>query len=162
MAAGVLRPDLYYRLSSSSIHVPPLRGRLEDVPLLAEHCLAHVAEQQPDDRRVSYRLSAAALATLQSQHWPGNVRELFNVLEDACAMCSGDEIDTVDLSCGRALAHVPSTGGPGGTMPTLAAAERALIERAIAMHRGNKLKAARQLGISRTKLYAKLAKYGLG
>jgi two-component system NtrC family response regulator len=162
MAAGVLRPDLYYRLSSSSIHVPPLRGRLEDVPLLAEHCLAHVAEQQPDDRRVSYRLSAAALATLQSQHWPGNVRELFNVLEDACAMCSGDEIDAVDLSCGRALTHVPSIGGTGATMPTLAAAERALIERTIALHRGNKLKAARQLGISRTKLYAKLAKYGLG
>jgi two-component system NtrC family response regulator len=161
MAAGVLRPDLYYRLSSSSIHVPPLRSRLEDVPLLAQHCLERVAEQQAGAPGTACRVSAAALAVLQSQHWPGNVRELFNVLEDASAMCAGEEIDAVDLSCGGALAHLPGASGTPSVMPTLAAAERALIERTIVMHGGNKLQAARQLGISRTKLYAKLAKYGL-
>ena len=160
MAAGVLRPDLYYRLSSSSIHVPPLRARLEDVPLLVEHHLERLVEQRDDARRPSCRFSPPALAALQAQRWPGNVRELFNVVEDAFAMCADEEIRPADLSCGS-LAHLIDATGGSTTMPTLAAAERALIERALAAHGGNKLQAARQLGISRTKLYAKLAKYGL-
>lgn len=160
MAAGLLRPDLYYRLSSSSIQVPPLRSRIEDVAPLVEHCLERLVEQYEHEGRAPCRLSAAALAALQAQRWPGNVRELFNVVEDAYAMCAGEEIAVSDLSCGG-LAHLPGIVGSPASIPTLAVAERALIERTIALHGGNKLKAARQLGISRTKLYAKLAKYGM-
>jgi DNA-binding NtrC family response regulator len=159
MAGGVLRPDLYYRLSSSTVQVPPLRSRPEDVPLLVSHCLRLVAEQQGDARVGERRVSPAALAALQAQRWPGNVRELFNVVEDAAASTSGRDIEPGDLCC--AVLGEPAAPAPPAPITTLAAAERSLIERALAATGGNKLRAARELGISRTRLYAKLAKYGL-
>jgi DNA-binding NtrC family response regulator len=160
MASGSLRADLYYRLSASTIQVPPLRNRPDDVPLLAEHHLRVLVELHTERMPPVPSLSAGCLALLQAQRWPGNVRELFNVVEEGFAMCRGPEIQPSDLSL-SGLEHFPDPFGPGATLPTLAAAERALIERAIHSTGGNKLRAAQQLGISRTRLYAKLAKYGM-
>jgi DNA-binding NtrC family response regulator len=158
LAAGVLRADLYYRLSSSTILLPPLRARREDIPALVEHWLANLAG--PGDRR-PHRVSREAMGLLVAQPWPGNVRELFNVLEDTLAMSGAEEICLDDL---RRAAKMPVSfsATPGHRrLPTLEAAERELIAHTLRATAGNKVQAAKQLGISRTQLYAKMAKFGL-
>src|SRR5262249_24086985 len=127
---------------------------------LAEHCLRQLRDQHGETGSSPLGLGASALDALHRQAWPGNVRELFNVLEEAAAMCTGPALEASDL----ASAIPPSPGAAPdapGPLPTLAEAEQALIVRALGTSGGNKLQAARQLGISRTRLYAKLAKYGL-
>jgi DNA-binding NtrC family response regulator len=97
---------------------------------------------------------------LLARSWPGNVRELFNVVENAFNMCA-TLIDRADLALDGVFPF-PSTVSEGpAPLPTFQESERNLIERALEITRGNKLRAARQLGISRKKLYAKLARYGL-
>jgi DNA-binding NtrC family response regulator len=156
--SGRLRADLYYRVSASTIALPPLRDRLDDVPLLAEHVLARCGRRG----RPPARLSAGAVAMLRARPWPGNVRELVNVIEEAHAMASGPEIDE------EALLRTGRFAGPAlpapcaAEVPTRSSSERSLVARALAQSGGNKLRAARQLGISRTTLYAMIAKYGLG
>jgi DNA-binding NtrC family response regulator len=158
IGAGVLRADLYYRLSSSTVHLPPLRERREDVPALVARCLQSL-EGGPEGGGKQVRVTPEALALLAAQRWPGNVRELFNVVEDAWAMRRGDRIGAEDLSLpGGASTVAPP---PPDAPRTLDAAERELIQRVLSAVGGNKVHAARQLGISRTKLYGKLARHGL-
>jgi DNA-binding NtrC family response regulator len=156
LASGVLRADLYYRLSSSTILLPPLRARREDIPILVQHVLRQMAERDGGSRRVTQE----AMALLLAQSWPGNVRELFNVVDEAFATSGGDDVQPDDLRRAAwipAASHAPTDARH---LPTLEGAERELIAQLRAVG-GNKVHAARQLGISRTQLYAKLAKYGL-
>jgi transcriptional regulator with PAS, ATPase and Fis domain len=159
---GRLREDLYYRLNVNTIVLPPLRERREDVPLLVEYFLTYFSERLNIPRRT---ISPAALAVLQEYAWPGNVRELINVIESAYTFGRSPSITREDLPPSLALPPVPppqERAPEPATPPSFAEAERDLIARALASTAGNKLQAAKLLGISRKKLYAKIAKYDLG
>jgi transcriptional regulator with PAS, ATPase and Fis domain len=145
---GDFRADLYYRLNVFDIRIPPLRERRDDIPLLAAGFLRELGGATAE-------LTADAMEALRGHDWPGNVRELRNVLERAVIMCDGRFIDAEHL-CLRVREHsapVVSTD--------LSTLERQAIERALRDVGGNKVKAAKQLGISRTQLYGRLRKFGL-
>lgn len=151
------REDLFYRLNVVCLEVPPLRERSEDIVPLARHLLARMAEDDPGSR---YRLTAAAEKVLTGYHWPGNIRELLNVLERTAFTVEGDAIDACDLPfyLNRTATTRPSAG-PWGLAEVLAEAERQALRRALELTANNKARAARLLGIHRTVLYKKMAKY---
>ena len=165
ITAGTFRQDLYFRLARTSVRVPPLRERQEDIPLLAAHFIAHFAAE------MSMRppaISSSAQALLANHTFPGNVRELRNLIESALIASSGREITPAHLrflSCTPApeiSALAPSTpvetASENGTLPTnLEAAERTLIRRAVSQTGGNIAEAARLLGVHRTRIYRVLA-----
>jgi len=161
VADGRFREDLYYRLSTFPISLPPLRDRAGDIPLLAVALLARVAPQ----RRMA--LSAAALARLQQHPFPGNVRELRNVLERAALLADGTHIEPVHVA--RALgsdaspsAPVAARGAPAAEVAglpldaSLHSVERAALLAQLKTHRGSRAELARKLGISERSLYRKL------
>jgi DNA-binding NtrC family response regulator len=151
---GRFREDLYYRLNVVAIALPPLRERREDIPELVEHFLV---TRQIGPRR--FRLDAEALQALGRYDWPGNVRELANVLERAQILAEGDTI-TVDDLPDSLLSDAPPAGessDPG----ELRAVERKHVLDVLRQHRGNKVHAARALGISRRALYRLISKYQL-
>jgi len=154
---GLFRRDLYFRLDVLSLRIPPLRERREDIPLLADALLARVS-------RISGRkheLSDDAMKALLAYDWPGNVRELENCIERCCAMNSGPVIGTADLpgSIWSAGAQ-PSNGGPEGGIVPIFDLEKQAILGAIAQLHGDKLMAAKLLGLGKTTLYRKLKEYG--
>jgi two-component system response regulator AtoC len=158
---GRLREDLYYRLNVNTIVLPPLRERHEDIPLLVEYFLTYFSERLGVPRRT---IEPAALAALEHYDWPGNVRELMNVIESAYTFGRSSLITRADLPVSITLAAVAShheIARAPVTPPSFAEAERDLIARALVSTGGNKLQAAKMLGISRKKLYAKIAKYDL-
>jgi transcriptional regulator with PAS, ATPase and Fis domain len=158
---GRLREDLYYRLNVNTIVLPPLRERREDIPLLVEYFLTYFSERLGVPRRT---VEPAALAALEHYAWPGNVRELMNVIESVYTFSRSPHIAHADLPVAITLAPVASRQEPApatAAPPSFAEAERDLIARALVSTAGNKLQAARLLGISRKKLYAKIAKYDL-
>ena len=160
MRCGLLRPDLYYRLCVSPVTVPSLAERRGDIPVLVEFRLAALNAGATAEGRHVRGVTERAMEMLIARSWPGNVRELFNVVENAFSMCAA-LIDLADLALAGVIPF-PSTVSEGpAPLPTFQESERNLIERALEMTRGNKLRAAQQLGISRKKLYAKLARYGL-
>ena len=147
---GMFREDLLYRLQVFDIVLPPLRERVADIPLLAEHFLAEFAraiDGQPA------RLLDEAFNALITHDWPGNVRELRNVLERAAILSDG-EIGYDHLSFRRRRPTAPRP-------VDLRAAERVTIERILRETDWNKSKAARRLGLTRTQLYARLRRHGL-
>jgi len=148
---GTFRQDLFYRLHVFDIGLPPLRERLSDIPLLADHFLAEFAE--PLGRRPAH-LAEDALDALMEHGWPGNIRELRNVLEAAAIMSDEGVIHRSDLSL---HAMAPEPVAPHD----LASAERQTIEATLRRTDGNRSKAARLLGLSRTQLYVRLRRYGL-
>ncbi len=156
---GSFRSDLFYRLNVIAIHLPPLRQRREDVPLLADYFLHRSAEQRNEAPK---RISPAALEVLQSHAWPGNVRELENALERAVILTSGDVID-VDALPVRVTERKsePLIAERNPTNPTLEAIERAYILWVLQSESGNKTRAADVLGIDPSTLYRKLARYGV-
>jgi DNA-binding NtrC family response regulator len=162
VAAGKFRQDLYYRLSTFPIRLPPLRERREDIPLLAAHLLQRVAPGR------DMQLTPDALQRLQGWPFPGNVRELRNVLERACLLADGDTVEDGVLA--QALqpeaapwnqpapassialpGAVPSA--PGATLQQL---ERQALLQALQRHAGNRAQLARELGISERTLYRRL------
>ncbi len=164
VADGRFREDLYYRLSTFPIALPPLRERADDIPLLAVALLARVAPQ----RRVS--LSPHALARLQRHPFPGNVRELRNVLERAALLADGDRIEAAHVE-GALGADAPSSApvGPpaaparaGGAEASLRSVERAALLAQLQAHHGTRADLARKLGISERSLYRKLREIGRG
>jgi transcriptional regulator with PAS, ATPase and Fis domain len=161
MKEGQLRRDLYYRLHVNVLRVPPLRERLEDVPLLVEHFIALFNEKLRPAVPVA-GVDDEALAALERHGWPGNVRELANVIEAAFTFGRSEIIRATHLppEISKAAARAAPAAAPGA-VPTFADAERELIRRALATTAGNKVHAAKLLRISRKKLYAKIAKYGL-
>jgi transcriptional regulator with PAS, ATPase and Fis domain len=152
VARGHFRVDLYYRLNVFDIRIPPLRERPEDIVMLAQLFLRQIARSTG---RARAELTPAAREILLRHEWPGNVRELHNALERATIVCADGLIRAEDLSIAarRKPVLVDSVDLNG--------IERQAIERAMRDVGGNKSRAARQLGISRTQLYMRLRKHGL-
>jgi DNA-binding NtrC family response regulator len=153
MKAGRFREDLYYRLNVMTIDLPPLRERREDIPLLVEHFLT---TRQISSTR--YHIQPEALDCLSRYDWPGNVRELANVLERAQILAEGHVITPDDLP--DTVAEPDQGPSAGNEDPRrLSAVERRHVEEVLQQVKGNKVQAARALGISRRALYRLLAKY---
>ena len=151
IAAGKFREDLYYRLRVVEIDVPPLRDRLGDLPLLAEHLVALTAE---DLHRPTPVLSTEALDALLTHQWPGNVRELENALTRAVVLATGDVVRPEHL----ALVH---TAGAQPELLSLDEVERRHVVRILEVTGGHKTRAAQILGVSRPRLNRLIEKYGL-
>jgi DNA-binding NtrC family response regulator len=157
VADGTFRRDLYFRLNVLSLKIPPLRDRKQDIPLLTEHFLERLSRNTGAQRT----LSEEALQVMTGYDWPGNVRELENCLERACALSSGPTIQTADLPSPIQNANhpIPSEAADGGKIVPIADLEREAILRTIDQLKGDKLLAARLLGIGKTTLYRKLKEY---
>ena len=156
---GAFRSDLFYRLNVIAIHLPPLRDRRDDIPLLAESFLARSGEQRSESPK---RLSAAAATALQEYAWPGNVRELENALERAVLLTVGGVIEPDALPeriTERRQEPLVSERTP--VNPTMEAIERAYILWVLQNEGGNKSRAADVLGIDPSTLYRKLSRYGM-
>src|ERR1700687_201176 len=153
VAHGHFRLDLYYRLNVFDIRIPPLRERREDIVILAQ---AFLQERARSTGGAHVDLTAAATDTLLRHDWLGDVRELHNALERASIVCEDGLVRPRDLF----LAPSPRLSVMVDSNE-LNVFERQAIERAMRNVSGNKVKAARQLGISRTQLYFRLRKYGL-
>ena len=147
VAHGEFRADLYYRLNVFDIRIPPLRERRDDILSLAAGFLCEFAGTTTE-------LTPRAMEALCRHEWPGNVRELRNVLERALILCDGRIIDAEHL-CLRARKDVPPS-----SITNLGTLEKHAIEQAMRDAGGNKVRAARQLGISRMQLYGRLQKFG--
>ncbi len=158
---GLLRQDLYYRLQAAVLQMPALRDRLEDLKPLAEHFIDFFNEKFP--RKVPVvGLDDGALAAMSSYSWPGNVRELSNAIEGAFTFGSSGTIRREDLPPAMTGLAAPKFAPTSeSNLASYSDAERDLIERALQMAEWNKAKAARILGISRKKLYARITRYGL-
>ncbi|MBD2840113.1 sigma 54-interacting transcriptional regulator [Pseudomonas sp. JM0905a] len=169
VAAGQFREDLYYRLNVLALRLPPLRERLEDLPVLIEHLLDDIASRsgQPP-----LELAEGAQQLLQAQPWPGNVRELRNLLERAQMLSeagplSADSLRSLLVDPLPATLHAavpapaPAAGAVRPLADSMAAAERQAILDALAACNGNRTQAAERLGIARASLYNKLQVHGL-
>jgi DNA-binding NtrC family response regulator len=157
--AGNFRSDLYYRLNVIAIHLPPLRQRQDDIPILAEHFLQRIAAARGEEPK---RLSPAARDALLDYAWPGNVRELENALERSIILTEGPEIGVPTLPervTQRRAEPLVSTRTPPN--PTLESVERAYIMWVLQSENGNKSRAAEVLGIDPSTLYRKLSRYGV-
>jgi PAS domain S-box-containing protein len=152
---GSFRQDLYYRLKVMPVHLPPLRERSEDIPLLINHfCKQFGATFDKEIRGVS----PEAMRVLLDYPWPGNVRELEHALEHGALLCPGGDIELQHLP-GELLAW--QAGEQALEFPGRAGLDRQAIAQALHAAKGNKCEAARQLGISRRTLYRKLHAFGL-
>jgi two-component system, NtrC family, response regulator HydG len=151
---GSFREDLYWRLNVVHIHIPPLRERPEDVPVLAEHFLAKFVQSMS---RRPMRFAPEALGALASYPWPGNVRELQNAIERAVVVGRGDVVQAADLPL--RVTRSPTAGGPGPG--SLAEAERSHVQSVLEASGWNITRAARVLDVDRVTLYNKIRKYEL-
>ncbi|MGV8893674.1 MAG: sigma-54-dependent Fis family transcriptional regulator [Burkholderiaceae bacterium] len=162
VADGRFRMDLFYRVSVTSIRIPPLRERTEDIRSLVEHFLRKFAVRYGAD---SKQIRPELIAALESHPWPGNVRELRNVVESMFLMAGGESLGLEDLpleigtplttACGEMSMRSPFSPG------RLKDAELEFIREAIEADRGNLSLVAKHLGIAKSTLYIKLKKYGL-
>jgi len=150
LAEGSFRADLYHRLSVFPVRLPPLRQRREDILPLAQALLPRIASEIG---MTAPRLSPEAERNVAAAAWPGNVRELANALERAVILADGATIEPEHLSPGGVIAASPAQDG------TLAAIERAAIERALSASGGNRRQAAERLGIGLRTMYDKLKRY---
>ncbi len=148
MSAGSFRQDLYYRLAGIVVHLPALRDRRGDIPLLASEILARLAP--PGAAPIT--LAPRAFERLVAHDWPGNVRELVHLLERASLLVNGSVLGERDLG-------LPAPAE--ARVPTLEEVERDHVARVLALCAGNKLRAARLLGIPRATLYRKIERFGL-
>jgi DNA-binding NtrC family response regulator len=155
---GRFRDDLYYRLNVISIHIPPLRERREDIPLLTHSFIGRLAHEIGKD--VS-GISDGALRVLVNNDWPGNVRELENAIERAMVTCKTTTLTEEDFSF---LLTSTAAGKKGWSMPvdmTLEEAENQMISATLQRVGGNIKEAATILGIDRSTLYDKIKKFNL-
>jgi two-component system NtrC family response regulator len=155
---GKFREDIYYRLSVITLHMPPLRERKEDIPILAEHFLKKYNKSEP------VTLSPDTLEALKAYGWPGNVRELENVIQRASVLRRGNEITRAELpdkltkeerGVEDIILNLPEEG------ISLEELEKSLIIKALEKHKGNQTRAAEYLGITRPTLIYRMEKYGL-
>jgi len=156
---GTFREDLLYRLNVITIELPPLRRRKEDIPLLAQHLVANLAERHGRPARL---LSPAAVEALQSHTWPGNVRELRNVIERAVIICSSEVIERHHLAPYPLEQRAQSRGEDTVTLPVgtpIEEVERRMILRTLQKTDNNKTRAAELLQISLKTLHNKLRLY---
>ncbi len=164
LAQGKFRQDLYYRINVIPIHLPPLRQRAEDIPLLAEAFLERLSLRSG---RPITGLSRAALDRLMAYTWPGNVRELINALEYALVTCRQGEIEPQHLPpnvLGLAQTRPRHASGPGHTQPAQARNDQEMrrqLQEALAAAGGHKARAAELLGVSRVTLWKRMKRLGL-
>jgi DNA-binding NtrC family response regulator len=162
VAAGKFRADLFFRLNVFPLHLPPLRARRDDIAALARHFVERMNRQLSKSVK---GVSPEALRLMLAYDWPGNARELRNVIERGVLLATGDELLPVhlpaELQAAPAGAASPAEGPGAGVVP-LAAAERRLIEEALARAGGNQTGAARMLGVTRDTLRYRMKKHGLG
>ncbi|MCD0207067.1 sigma-54-dependent response regulator transcription factor ZraR [Klebsiella aerogenes] len=155
VSAGRFRQDLYYRLNVVTIDMPPLRQRREDIPQLAQHFLKRYAEC---NRKTVQGFTPQAMDLLIHYDWPGNIRELENAVERAVVLLTGDYISERELPLAIAGAPLPVTGNDEALIQPLVEVEKEVILSALEKTGGNKTEAARQLGITRKTLLAKLSR----
>ncbi|ABF42270.1 two component, sigma54 specific, transcriptional regulator, Fis family [Candidatus Koribacter versatilis Ellin345] len=161
---GTFRRDLYFRLNVLTLRIPPLRDRKQDIPLLVGHFLERTERATGFQRNISDE----ALKLMLTYDWPGNVRELEHCLDRACALTSGPTINTLDLPTTIQNWHVQTQtvlapqapAAPTNGIVPIAEMEKQAILEAIERLHGDKLEAARLLGIGKTTLYRKLKEYG--
>jgi two-component system response regulator AtoC len=169
VAEGAFRQDLYYRVNVVSIHLPPLRQRPGDIPLLSRHFLRQYAKESG---REIIGFTDAAAAAMQRYDWPGNVRELENAIERAVVLCRRPQVDVDDLpetvhGSGQIASASMSIHAAGlGDQPlplstALEAPERLIIEKSLQRNGWNRQATAAELDINRTTLYKKMRKYRL-
>ena len=165
---GTFRKDLFYRLNIVNLRLPPLRDRKDDIPMLIAHFLNKINRNHPS----RFSIHDDALRTMMHYDWPGNVRELENAVEHGATMASGGEIQVGHLptqlqnealTALHAASHVERAlqTEPTGEVVPLAVQERRAILDAIRKTQGDKLTAAKLLGIGKTTLYRKLKEYGI-
>jgi DNA-binding NtrC family response regulator len=157
---GKFRRDLYFRVSTIPLVIPPLRKRIDDIPVLAEWILNRLRE---DLNRGPLQFGSGVMMALEGYSWPGNIRELRNVLERAALLCKAGVIGTEDLHfqlAGTSAKEVPVAHQPDADM-TLEELERQHISFVLRMEKGKVDRAAAKLGIPRSSLYAKIKQYGI-
>jgi DNA-binding NtrC family response regulator len=158
---GTFREDLYYRLNVVPIDIPPLREHKEDIPGLANLFLARFAKDSGREEKIT-GISPAAMQLLVGHYWPGNVRELQNVIERACALASGEQLEASDIQLDSPRNRSGASSDrflPDGM--TLDQWEDEMIREALKRAGGNKSQAARLLGLSRNALRYRLSKIGI-
>ena len=155
VSAGSFRQDLYYRLNVVTIEMPPLRRRREDIPQLAQHFLKRYTER---NRKTVKGFTPQAMDLLIHYPWPGNIRELENAVERAVVLLTGNYISERELPLAIAGTPLPSGGSEEGGIQPLVEVEKEVILAALEKTGGNKTEAARQLGITRKTLLAKLSR----
>jgi DNA-binding NtrC family response regulator len=153
IAAGTFREDLFYRLSVVDIHLPPLRERKKDIPLLVDHFLVKCFSK--NKKRIK-GIASDAVDLLQRYRWPGNIRELENAVERATLMACGDQLTPDDFAF-----IFSSESDPGQKKETLQELEKELIERTLLESNWNKTMTAKRIGISRRALYEKALRLGI-
>ena len=155
--AGEFREDLFYRLNTIAVTTPPLRERLEDVPLLANHFLDKYAKGKRSNIK---GYSQEAMQRLQAYHWPGNVRELQNTIERAVVLASGEFINVDDLQLKlpeKPIGQKYRKKAAGGA--TLKDVERLIVEDTLARNDGHVTKSAKDLGVSRSWIHLRLKEW---
>ena len=179
VAAKKFREDLYYRLNVVRIHLPPVRERPEDIPLLVDYFLQRLVKSGTIPGKVT-RISADALKILEQSTWPGNVRELENVIERAAVVARGDSILPKDLptevreprvvvippddlaaAIDAAVRPLYALAKKDPKLKIMMAVERELITRALTETNGNQVRAAKILGITRATLRKRIEKFGI-
>lgn len=149
------RQDLYYRIKTVEIYLPPLRDRAEDIPPLAEHFMRHFARKY---QKPLAGIHPKTMDRLMNHHWPGNIRELQHFIERAVILCDGPELITDGLDAyadkDAALNGVPTTFN-------LDELEKLTIRKVLDRHKGNISSASKELGLTRASLYRRMEKYGL-
>jgi DNA-binding NtrC family response regulator len=153
IAEGRFREDLFYRLNTITIEVPPLRERGSDIELFAQHFLQVYREKY---HKGDLKISSEALRVLSDYHWPGNVRELQHCMERAVIMADREVIDTQHLALNPAGSDIPATA-----FQTLEEMEKQMIANSLKKEGGNIKAVAEKLGITRQTLYNKIRKYGI-
>jgi DNA-binding NtrC family response regulator len=153
VAAGRFREDLLFRLNTVEIHLPALRERRQDIPVLAMHFLGQYATRY---RKPVTGFHSAALMSLMQHSWPGNVRELDHAIERAVLLAATEQVQASDLAL-----QSPRESAPRLDDMSLEDVETLLVRKALARHGGNISQAAEALGLSRSALYRRLEKYGL-
>lgn len=155
VASKEFRQDLLYRINTVEIHIPPLRDRAEDIPLLAEHFLQLYCKKYYKSAK---RFSPATLKKLEKYHWPGNVRELQHAIERAVIMSETQILQPNDFFFTSSDAKEDGVVFDDLNLEDI---EKTIIRKVISKHGGNISHAAKELGLSRTSLYRRLEKYGL-
>jgi two-component system response regulator HydG len=148
---GSFRRDLLYRLNTIELVIPPLRERVDDIPLLAEHFLSEACRKYG---KSGLEIGKRSMKQLQQYHWPGNVRELQNTLARAVIMSEDKQVRFDQLGS-------TSAGGTAGITLNIEENEKTLIQKALITNKGNVTRAASDLGIDRNALYRRMKKYGL-
>ena len=154
VSAGRFRQDLLFRLNTIEIHIPPLRERRADIPLLANHFLDRYSQRY---RKPIKTFEPSAMQLMLEYPWPGNVRELDHAVERSVLLSSGDVVRTSDLNL-----RAPRDANPRLEELSLEEVESLLIRKAVDRYGGNISQAAEALGLSRSALYRRLQKYGIG